>query len=201
MENERMSFNPNPNGPRGFDVAKAKNGTPNRSITARIAGNGSDKFYVGQPLKLAAGLLVVLADDADDVAGVFDGCEYVDTNGDIRFSPFWPAPGAVATGSVVKARIYDANDSLFLIQANDTLDQTDVGLYAALVVTVGTGGDDTTGRSTAQLDAASVNASAVGLLVQIVAVSPREEGGDEVGTLAVVQFIRPQLGAALDGAP
>lgn len=196
-----MSFNPNPNGPRGFDVAKAKNGTPSRSIDARIAGTGSDKFYVGQPLKLVAGLLVVLADDANPVAGVFDGCEYVDTNGDIKFSPFWPAPGAVATGSVVKARIYDANDNLFLIKADEVLDQSDVGLYFALTTTVGTGGSDITGRSSVILDASSANAAATGLLVQVVEVSPREEGGQEDGTLAIVQFIRPQLGAALDGAP
>ena len=196
-----MSFNPNPNGPRGFDVVKAKNGTPNRSIDARISGTGSDKLYVGQPVGIDAnGQLIVLADDANKVAGVFDGCEYVDTNGDIKFSPFWPAPGAVQTGSVVKARIYDANDNLFLINSDEVLDQSDIGKYFSLVVTVGTGGTDITGRSTAQLDGSSANASAVGLLVQVVDVSPREEGGDEGGSLAIVQFIRPAFGAALDGA-
>jgi hypothetical protein len=197
-----MSFSPNANGPRGFDVVRAKNGTPNRSIDARIAGNGADKMYVGQPVKVDTnGQIVILANDADKVAGVFDGVEYVDTNGDIKFSPFWPAPGAVKTGSVVKARLYDANDNLFLIHSDEVLDQSDIGKFFALTVTVGTGGDDITGRSTAQLDAATVNATATGLLVQVVDVSPREEGGDEGGVLAIVQFIRPQFGAAIDGAP
>lgn len=195
-----MSFTANANGPRGFDVGQGKNGTPNRSIDARLAGGGSDKFYVGQPLKLVAGLLVKLGNDSDAVAGVFDGCEYVAVNGDIIFSNYWPAPGAIKTGTVVKARIYDANDNIFLIHSDEVLQQSDVGLYFALTTTVGTGGSDVTGRSTAQLDASTVNASASGLLVQLVQVSPREEGGSEEGVMALVQFIRPQLGAALDGA-
>lgn len=191
-----MSFTPNANGPRGFDVAKAKNGTPQRSVDARIAGTYANKIYSGQPVGIDAnGELIILADDANPVFGVFDGCEYVDVNGDIKFSPYWPAPGAVATGSVVKARVYDANDALFLIHSNAVLDQTDVGEYFALTTTVGTGGDDTTGRSSAQLNAASGNAAATGLLVQVVQVSPREEGGSESGSLAVVQFIRPAFGA------
>lgn len=195
-----MSFTANANGPRGFDVAQAKNGTASRSIDARLAGGGSDKFYVGQPLKLVAGLLVKLADDANAVAGVFDGCEYVAVNGDVIFSNYWPAPGAVKSGTVVKARIYDVNDNVFLINSDEVLQQLDVGLYFALTTTVGTGGSDVTGRSTAQLDGSSGNASASGLLVQVLQVSPREEGGTEEGVLALVQFIRPQLGAALDGA-
>ena len=197
-----MSFTPNANGPRGFDVAKAKNGTPNRSLDARIAGNSATKIYTGQPVGIDTnGQLIVLADDANKVAGVFDGVEYVDINGDIRFQSFWPAPGAVATGSTVKARIYDANDALFLINADAELTQDDVTAYFALTVTVGTGGSDITGRSNAQLDVATKNASATGLLVQLVEISPREEGGNESGTLALVQFVRPAFGAALDGAP
>lgn len=191
-----MSFTPNANGPRGFDIAKAKNGTPHRSIDARIAGTYGTKLYSGQPVAVDTnGQLIALADDANPVFGVFNGCEYVDTNGDIRFSPYWPAPGAVKAGSVVKARVYDANDALFLIHSDEVLDQSDVGKYFALTVTVGTGGDDVTGRSSAQLDGSTVNAAATGLLVQVVEVSPREEGGNETGSLAVVQFIRPQFGA------
>ncbi len=197
-----MSFTPNANGPRGFDVAKGRNGTPNRSIDARILGTYATKIYTGQPVGIdpATGQLIVLADDANKVAGVFDGVEYVDINGDIKFQNFWPAPGAVKVGTVVKARIYDATDALFLIHADAELTQDDVTNFFALTVTVGTGGSDVTGRSSAQLDVGSKNAAATGLLLQLVEISPREEGGDEVGTLALVQFIRPEFGAAIDGA-
>lgn len=192
-----MSFTPNANGPRGFDPVKATDGTPQRSVDARISGVGANKFHVGQPLGIDAnGLLIELADDANDVYGVFDGCQYEATNGDIVFSPYWPAPGAVKTGTTVKARVYPAT-GLFLIQASAALAQTNIGEYFALTPsTVGSGGSDSTGRSNAQLDVATANAAATGLLVQLVEISPREEGGDEVGTLAIVQFIRPAFQAA-----
>lgn len=197
-----MSFTPNANGPRGFAPVKAKNGTPQRSIDARIAGNGANQFFAGQMLSIDAnGQLIEVAGDANKIVGVFDGCEYQEVNGDVKFSPYWPAPGAVKTGSVVKARIYDANDALFLIQADAELVQADIGAYFALVTVLGTGGSTSTGRSSAQLDVGTKNAAATGLPLQLVEISPREEGGDETGTLAIVQFVRPAFGAALDGAP
>lgn len=195
-----MSFTPNANGPRGFDVAKGRDGTPQRSVDARIAGASATKMYVGQPVAIDTnGQLIVLADDANPVAGVFDGCQYEAENGDVVFSPYWPAPGAVKTGTTVKARIYPAT-GLFLIKADAALAQSNVGQFFALDTTVGTGGSDFTGRSSVSLDVATANAAATGLLVQLLEISPREEGGDEVGSLAVVQFIRPQFASNTDGA-
>jgi len=145
------------------------------------------------------GTLIVLASAAAAVAGVFDGVEYVDANGDIRFSNYWPAPGAVKSGTTVKARIYPAT-GVFLVQASAALTQSQVGEYADLVAFVG--GSDITGRATAiQLDAANTDATVQSTnVVQILEISPREEGGDEVGTLALVQFIRPQFAANTDAA-
>jgi hypothetical protein len=196
-----MSFTANANGPRGFDPVKGKDGTPQRTRDMRITGAYGTAIYTGQPVAVHTdGFLIVLADDANPVAGVFDGCEYVAANGDIVFSNYWPAPGSVKSGTIPKARIYPAENALFLIHSDETLDQLDVGDYFALTTTVGTGGSTITGRSSAQLDASSGNASAAGLLVQCVEISPREEGGDETGTLAIVQFVRPQFGGKIDGA-
>lgn len=195
-----MSFTPNANGPRGFDVVKGRDGTPQRSVDARIAGASATKMYVGQPVAVDSnGQLIILADDANPVAGVFDGCQFEAENGDVIYSPYWPAPGAVKTGTVVKARIYPAT-GLFLIKADAALAQSNIGQFFALDTTVGTGGSDFTGRSSVSLDVATANASATGLLVQLVEISPREEGGDEVGSLAIVQFIRPQFAANADAA-
>lgn len=190
-----MVFTANANGPRGFDVAKGRSGTPQRSFDARILGTYGTKLYVGQPVQLAAdGTLQALAAANTPVYGVFDGCEYVDIAGDIKFSPSWPAPGAVKAGTTVKARVYDA-EGLFLIQSNQVLTQAQVGEYADLVAFVG--GDDVTGRATAiQLDGANTDATLQATnVVQILEISPREEGGDETGSLAVVQFVRRQTAA------
>lgn len=191
-----MSFTPNANGPRGFDVAKGRDGTPHRMIDARILGTYGTKIYSGQPVTLAAdGTIQVLSAANDPVLGVFNGVEYVEVNGDIKFSPYWPAPGAVKTGTSPKARIYSA-EGLFLIHSSASLAQAKVGEFADLIAFVG--GDDVTGRATAiQLDAVNTDAAVQTTnVVQIVEVSPREEGGDGApGSLAVVQFIRPQLAA------
>jgi hypothetical protein len=197
-----MSFTANANGPRGFDPVKAKSGTPNRMRDGRITGTYATAMYTGQPVAVHTdGYLIVLADDANVVAGVFAGCEYVTAAGDIIFSPYWPAPGAVKTGTVPLAKYYPAEDSLFLIHADETLAQLDVGDYFALTTTVGTGGSTITGRSSAEVDASTGNASAAGLLVQCVEISPREEGGDlSVATIMTVQFVRPQFGGKIDGA-
>lgn len=194
-----MSFTPNANGPRGFDVAKGRNGTPQRSETKRILGTYATKIYVGQPVTQVAGYLNVMTAATDEVAGVFDGCEYEAVNGDVVFSPYWPAPGAVKSGSVPKARIYNA-DGLFLIQSNTAITQADIGKFADLVAFVG--GSDSTGRSVIQLDGANIDATIQATsVVQIVEVSPREEGGDGApGTLCVVQFVRRQFSADSNSA-
>jgi len=191
-----MSFNPNPNGPRGFDVAKGRDGTPQRSVMARILGTYATKIYAGQPVTQSAdGNITVLAAANDPVAGVFDGCEYVEVSGEIRFSPYWPAPGAIKAGSVVKARIYPAT-GLFLVKANAAVTQAQVGEFADLTNFVG--GSDITGRADQiQLDQGNTDATLQATnAVQILEVSPREEGGEGApGSLAVVQFIRPQYAA------
>lgn len=189
-----MSFSPNPNGPRGLSPVKAASGTPTRSNTYQIAGNGADVIYSGQPVKLDSnGQIVVLAAAGDSVVGVFDGCEYVDSAGDIKFSPYWPAPGSVAVGTTVKARVYDNPDEQFLIKADADLSQNDIGAYFDFTVVAGTGGDATTGKSSLELDVASKNASPAGKQVVLRSISVREGGSQ----LAVVQFVDPAFAAQI----
>jgi hypothetical protein len=194
MENETMSFTAQPNGPRGLSPVKAQSGTPNRANTYQVAGNGSDKLYRGQPVKLDTnGQVVILAVAADPILGVADGVEYVDANGDIRFSPFWPAPGSVATGSVVKLRVFDGSDELFEIFANADLAQNDIGAYFDFSTVTGVGGSDITGQSSLQLDVASKAATPADAQVVL-----RAFGG-KPGDLrsAIVQFVDPLTAGAI----
>lgn len=194
-----MSFTANANGPRGFSVAKGRNGTPHRSVTKRIEGDYATKIYRGQPVTQAAGFITVLGAANAEVAGVFDGVEYVAVDGSVVFSPYWPAPGAVKTGTVPKARVYDA-DGLFLIQTATVLTQADVGKYADLSAIVG--GSDVTGQSSIALDGANIDATIQSTsVVQILEVSPREEGGEGApGSLAIVQFVRKLFSADANSA-
>ena len=192
-----MSFTAQPNGPRGFAPAKAKSGTPNRASTYTILGTYATKLYSGQPVMLGAGGQVeALASAASIVLGVFDGVEYVDINGDIRFSPYWPAPGAVATGSTVKARVF-GSEGLFSVKASANLTTAQIGDFADLSSVGGVGGDDVTGKSTVELDAANTDATiSADNVVVIVEISERNPGSLQD---AIVQFARPKF-AGIVGA-
>lgn len=197
-----MSFTANANGPRGFDPVKANTGAAPRIREHLIAPTPyASSIYKGQPVGITTtGYLIVLADDANPVCGVFAGCEYVASDGSVVFSNYWPASTAIKSGTKIKAKVYPAEDNLFLIHSDAALTIAEVGEYFPLTTTVGTGGSTITGRSSAQLDGSEGSATATGLLVQVVEVSPREEGGSHAGTLATVKFIRPDFGAKLDGA-
>lgn len=194
-----MSFTANANGPRGFDPVQAGDGFPPRMYNARILDAYASGLYTGQPIHLETdGYAEVLADDNEAVAGVFAGCEYVQDDGSIVFSPYWPAAQSIKTGTIAKCKLYYPTGR-FLIHSNAAMDFSDVGDYFALTTTVGTGGSTLTGRSSAQLDASTQAQGGSGLLVQCVAVSPREEAGVDAGTLAVVQFANPLFGSTTLG--
>ena len=185
-----MSFTASPNGPRGFTPVRAASGTPNRANEYRISGTYATKIYSGQPVMLHTdGTIIVLAAANSLVLGVFDGCEYVETTGDIKFSAYWPAPGAVKTGSVVKARVYDNPSEQFLIKADADLTQTQVGEYADLDVAAGTGGDDTTGKSSVSLDQSATDATIQADNMVVIREISKRAGSDQE---AIVQFIRPR---------
>lgn len=192
-----MSFTAQPNGPRGFQPVRAASGTPNRANEYQILGTYATKLYSGQPVQLGTtGFVEELASAAAVVLGVFDGVEWEDVNGDVKFSPYWPAPGAVKTGSIVKARVFDNPDEQFLVLANADVTQAQVGDFADLTTVGGTGGDDVTGKSTAQLDQANTDATITAdNTVVIREISKRSGSRVEI----IVQFARPRF-AGIVGA-
>lgn len=183
-----MAFSQNPNGPRGLTPLRAQNGPANRSGEYEILGTYATKVYSGNPVILAAdGTIQVPANQEDDILGVFDGVQYIDTAGNVVFSPFWPAPGAVQTGSKVKARVFDNPDEVFLIKADADLVLAAVGEF--FDVTALSGGDDVTGKSSQSLAVASRNAAAANQMLRL----RRIAEFDGTVQLAEVQFIRPAL--------
>jgi hypothetical protein len=93
--------------------------------------------------------------------GVFVGCEYVNAQGQVIFSQYYPA----STTGVVKAYVVDDPNVLFQAQLDGVADQSDIGantFFAASQVD-GSGdsvGSTTTGNSTSALDATTVTTTA-----------------------------------------
>lgn len=91
------------------------------------------------------------------LAGVFQGCEYLDNNGIWRFSPWWPGSGAAQD---VKAKIIPAyNDSAtFLVQSSGSaITLADIGINGDL--SMGTP-NTTTGKSTSSINQATLATTA-----------------------------------------
>ncbi len=185
---------------------QSKGFSPVRAAGGRIV-DPSDQFEVlgGYTTDLFSGQVVTQANDsfvrvlnaaADLVLGVFNGVWYVDTQGDTIFRPYWPASTSVQTGSVIKASIYDPVGTFFQIDSDADTIFGDSDKYADLTPATGTGGSTVTGRSSAQLDHANIDAA-----IQTDNVVRIRERSQQPGDLrlVIVNFIRPQFGATIGG--
>jgi len=130
-------------------------GCPNRLNAYEIADGYTTSIFSGDLVRsdtTAGGRTIELAPDgtAARILGVFAGCQYVDAQGDVKFSQYWPASTALATGTVATAYVYD-DPGLELIAQITTVAAADVG--AAFEWQNGTG-NAANGRSGGYIDQA-----------------------------------------------
>lgn len=104
--------------PNGFRPFVQRNGGSVRfSSHHRILGTYGTKIYSGDVVRLANTGYIELASPGDtNLIGVFAGCQYVNALGEFQFSPYWPAPGSVLSGTEVEARVYDDPGLTFIVQ-------------------------------------------------------------------------------------
>lgn len=145
------------------------------STSMTIASGYATSIYSGDLVtRIADGTITQTA--AGGVAiGVFDGCHYTAANGEIVFSPMWPA-GTVATN--IRCFVYDDPRIVYSIFDDgdaDFLTAADVGTSADIVVGTGTA---VTGRSGMMLDTSNASASAGQLKIRDIV----ERVGNEWGT-------------------
>lgn len=88
--------------------------------------------------------------------GVFVGCEYVNTQGQLIHSQYYPS----GTTGVVKAYVVDDPNVIFQAQMDAVSGQDDVGANCHFVTAKILTGSTTTGNSTAQLDATVLQTTA-----------------------------------------
>jgi hypothetical protein len=85
--------------------------------------------------------------------GVFNGCNYVDpTTGKPIFSNYYPGSVNITQG-VIQADVIDDPNQLFIIQADASVVQANIGKNADVI---GTGGSTTTGVSTMELNSGTI---------------------------------------------
>lgn len=125
----------NPNTPFGLRAVRHLFGGVVRPNNYTIADQYGTSLFDGDPV-LCTGtgknIGIATAGASNKITGVFNGCEYVDSLGDTKFSKYWPASTVTKTGSTILAHVYDDPHILFEVQFN-TLAAADVRALCNLV--------------------------------------------------------------------
>jgi hypothetical protein len=156
--------------PYGLRPVKRLDGMPySGAITQYLidpAGEATNLFY-GQVVILGADGYVALAtaSGADATTnnlggsgigalGVFVGCEYVNAQGQLIHSQYYPSAYAAPSGTAIKAYVVDDPFVLFQVQLDGTGAQTIIGTNTTFAAVQSTStGSTRTGNSTSALDA------------------------------------------------
>ena len=171
--------------PYGLKPVKRSDGMPYAGATSQYlidpAGEATNLFY-GQVVIIGADGYIALstATGADittnnlggsglGAIGVFVGCEYVNSSGQLVQAQYYPT--GTSNGDAIKAYVVDDPNVLFQVQADGAMDQSDIGantFFAAVQST--TTGSTTTGNSTSAAESTTVTTAAAFRIVS--AVSP-----------------------------
>jgi len=102
----------------------------------KIASGATGNIFSGDLVKMANTGTILVAAAGNQALGVFRGCQYTDSNGDVIYSPYWPS-GTVTSDAV--AFVVDDPNALFEVQsaATGSVVQTVVGNNADIVYTSG----------------------------------------------------------------
>jgi hypothetical protein len=162
--------------PYGLKPVKRADGLPYAGATTTYlvdpAGEATNIFY-GQVVYIGAdGYLAIVVKTGIDATtnswpagstdntgaiGVFVGCEYVNTEGQVIHSQYYPS----GTTGVVKCKVVDDPGVLFQAQLDAVSGQDDVGSNCHFVAAQSTStGSTTTGNSTSALDATVIQTTA-----------------------------------------
>jgi hypothetical protein len=143
--------------------------------------NQSGAIYQGDLVTIVNGYVVKFLPGTHAAAlGVFNGCFYIDpTTGKPTWKNFYPGSVNITSGKIV-ADVIDDPSQLFIIQADEDIEQADIGKNADVV---GTGGSSTTGVSSMELDSSTI-ADTAALNLKIVGLW--NVPGNALGDFAVV---------------
>ena len=146
----------NKNAPFGARlVGKLGSGVLSNGLTEyKIASGASGNIFSGDLVKMTNAGTILVSAAGDESLGVFRGCKFTDSNGDVVFKSHYP-DGTVSSDIV--AFVHDDPDAVFEIQSAGSPAQTDVGLNADISYT---SGSLKTGMSAVELSGTTAATSA-----------------------------------------
>jgi len=150
MANINAKFGLRPIGKLGSSVNNT--GTTEYDILTGTTGS----IFSGDPVKMVSTGGIAVAAAGDLLLGVFQGCKFTNSSGEVVFSPFWPT---LTASSDAVAFVVDDPDATFEIQsaATGSVVQTVVGLNADIVYAAGS---TVNGRSNVDLSGTMATSAA-----------------------------------------
>lgn len=140
----------------------------------RIASGYNTGIFQGDLVTVATNGTItrVPAGNTDLILGVFNGCSYVDPNGNVVFSNYWPAN---ATGTEIFANVIDDPAATFEIQADAAFPVAD--LFGNFDIVDATAGSTVSGNSRTEIDV-TTGATTAGLPLKAIDISQDPENSD-----------------------
>lgn len=138
----------NTNSPMGLRAVRHFSGGTVRPSEYTIADGYNTAIYAGDLVKsTGTGNNIAVCAAGERSIGVFQGVNFTNSAGDIKFQPYWPASTALATGTTAKAMVYDDPKILFEVQvsASAGLVATDIHNFADIVYAAGNAQSGTSG--------------------------------------------------------
>ena len=138
MANQDAAFGLRANSKLGSNVNSE--GTTEYSIASGASGN----IFSGDPVKMMNTGTILVAAAGDQLLGVFRGCRFTNSSGEVIYSAYWP-DGTVSSDAV--AFVVDDPNALFEVQsaATGSVVQTVVGNNADIVYAAGSTSDGQSG--------------------------------------------------------
>ena len=175
------------NAPQGLRPVRYLDGSPWNGAFQKynIASAYATNIFMFDPVTTLIDGTIGIGVAGAACRGVFLGCEYTQTDGTYKFSPYWPASTAVLTGTTVLAKIADDPNLVFDMQETNGSDLAGTALALAdrgLNINFDVGpGTTATGMSTSSINNGT-EATTATLNLKILDLSPTV--GNVVGDFA-----------------
>jgi hypothetical protein len=115
----------NPDAPFGFRVVKSRSGNASNMVNEYvIESTYGTSLFTGDAVALDASGRCIIATAGEAIVGIFQGCRYTDSTGNMVFRPYWPA-STVATNPV--ALVADDPSLVLEVQSDGSMTAADIG--------------------------------------------------------------------------
>ena len=112
-----------------------------RATEYKIVKEYAANVFTGDFVQLAATGYVQVGAATNRLLGVFNGCKYTASNGEVVFKRYWPTGTTTLNDGDVTAYVYDDPNIVWAIQSSGSADFADIGNLADIVA--GTGSTST----------------------------------------------------------